>query len=459
MTATSTNLHFHGLTVPPGLSPGRCAEDLDPAGRSAVRIPLPNSRRMSRPDCTGITRTFTASAAAGARRRFRRADHRRASSAPIREVAGLPERVLVIRDQDLVNPNAPPSKSEPVVPKMFIDRDGDSANNGTGFGKPAKDLSINFVPVPYPDYPPAAITDEAGRAPAVARAECLGHHLSESRACCSAATPQQLGIVAIDGVPHESRRRSRRPAVDLGGSHRRATGRSRGIHRRPGRRRECRRCSSPAPSTPARAARTIRTARWPRSSPPADAPEPQLELACQSSTPLPPPGAALAGQMSRRCACASCTSPRSWRIPNNPNSATDFLHHRGRPDTGAVRSRSDDAEHRRSARRRGGLDHREPLHRTARLPHPSAPFHADGLVGHAGQRAISARHGQCAVLQRPGCCNTRACGCAWISAIRTRVGTFVYHCHLLEHEDGGMMGLIRVEPRCRMRPCRRVTNA
>ena len=26
------------------------------------------------------------------------------------------------------------------------------------------------------------------------------------------------------------------------------------------------------------------------------------------------------------------------------------------------------------------------------------------------------------------------------------VGTFVYHCHLLEHEDGGMMGLIRVVP-------------
>jgi FtsP/CotA-like multicopper oxidase with cupredoxin domain len=27
------------------------------------------------------------------------------------------------------------------------------------------------------------------------------------------------------------------------------------------------------------------------------------------------------------------------------------------------------------------------------------------------------------------------------------VGTFIYHCHLLEHEDGGMMGIIRVEPR------------
>jgi FtsP/CotA-like multicopper oxidase with cupredoxin domain len=27
------------------------------------------------------------------------------------------------------------------------------------------------------------------------------------------------------------------------------------------------------------------------------------------------------------------------------------------------------------------------------------------------------------------------------------VGTFVYHCHILEHEDGGMMGTIRVEPK------------
>jgi FtsP/CotA-like multicopper oxidase with cupredoxin domain len=26
------------------------------------------------------------------------------------------------------------------------------------------------------------------------------------------------------------------------------------------------------------------------------------------------------------------------------------------------------------------------------------------------------------------------------------IGTFVYHCHVLEHEDGGMMGRIRIEP-------------
>ena len=75
-----------------------------------------------------------------------------------RAVAGLPERVLVIRDQELLNPDAPPAKSEPVVPKNLVDNDGDAVNSGTGFGKPSKDLSINFVPVPYPDYPPATLT-------------------------------------------------------------------------------------------------------------------------------------------------------------------------------------------------------------------------------------------------------------------------------------------------------------
>ena len=29
-------------------------------------------------------------------------------------------------------------------------------------GRPAKDLSVNFVPVPYPDYPTATITMKPG---------------------------------------------------------------------------------------------------------------------------------------------------------------------------------------------------------------------------------------------------------------------------------------------------------
>jgi FtsP/CotA-like multicopper oxidase with cupredoxin domain len=114
--------------------------------------------------------------------------------------AGLPERVFIIRDQDLINPNAPPNKSEPVVPKFLIDRDGDAANNGTGFGKPAKDLSINYVPVPYPDYPPATIEMKPGERQLwrVLNASAITY-LNLSVLFDRASQP--LGMVAMDGVP------------------------------------------------------------------------------------------------------------------------------------------------------------------------------------------------------------------------------------------------------------------
>ena len=145
------------------------------------------------------------------------------------KIAGLPERVLVIRDQDLLNPNAPPSKSEPVVPKMFIDRDGDAANNGTGFGKPAKDLSINFVPVPYPDYPPASITMRPGERQLwrVVNASAITYL---NLAVIFQRVPQRLGLVALDGVPlNTAGNMPARPGVAR--SHRAAAGRARGIHR------------------------------------------------------------------------------------------------------------------------------------------------------------------------------------------------------------------------------------
>src|SRR3984885_2095943 len=161
MTGVSTNLHFHGLTVP-----ARCHQDEvlktsiqpgDPPFEYRFRIPQnePPGLYWYPPHIHGFSTRQVIGGASGALiiEGIERA---------VPQVAGLPERVLVIRDQDLLNPNAPPSKSEPVVPHNLIDRDGDSANNGTGFGRPAKDLSINFVPVPWPDYPPARIRLKPG---------------------------------------------------------------------------------------------------------------------------------------------------------------------------------------------------------------------------------------------------------------------------------------------------------
>jgi FtsP/CotA-like multicopper oxidase with cupredoxin domain len=205
MTSTSTNLHFHGLTVAPvcrqddvlktSINPG------DPPFEYRFRIPSnePPGLYWYHPHIHGFTKAQVLGGASGAIivEGIERAD---------KAVAGLPERVLIIRDQDLVNPNAPPSKWEPVVPKMLIDRDGDAANNGTGYGKPAKDLSINFVPVPYPDYPPAVIKmkPQERQLWRVLNASAITYL---NLALLFNRMPQPLGLVALDGVAPKRKRK------------------------------------------------------------------------------------------------------------------------------------------------------------------------------------------------------------------------------------------------------------
>jgi FtsP/CotA-like multicopper oxidase with cupredoxin domain len=199
MSPVSTNLHFHGLTIPPvchqddvmktSVQPG------DAPFEYRFRIPEnePPGLYWYHPHIHGFSKQQLLGGASGALivEGIERANN---------SLAGLPERVFIIRDQDLMNPNAPPAKSEPVVPKFLIDRDGDAANNGTGFGKPAKDLSINYVPVPYPDYPPALIEMRPGE-------QQLWRVLNASAitylnlAVLFHRSPQPLGLVAMDGVP------------------------------------------------------------------------------------------------------------------------------------------------------------------------------------------------------------------------------------------------------------------
>jgi FtsP/CotA-like multicopper oxidase with cupredoxin domain len=199
MSAVSTNLHFHGLTIPPvchqddvmktSVQPG------DAPFEYRFRIPEdePPGLYWYHPHIHGFSKDQLLGGASGA---LIVEGIERAKKA----AAGLPERLFIIRDQDLVNPNAPPAKSEPVVPKFLIDRDGDAANNGTGFGKPAKDLSINYVPVPYPDYPPATIEMRPGEQQLwrVLNASAITYLNLE---VLINRKPQTLGLVAMDGVP------------------------------------------------------------------------------------------------------------------------------------------------------------------------------------------------------------------------------------------------------------------
>ena len=228
MSPVSTNLHFHGLTIPPvchqddvmktSVQPG------DAPFEYRFRIPEdePPGLYWYHPHIHGFSKEQLLGGASGA---LIVEGIERAKKA----AAGLPERVFIIRDQDLINPNAPPAKSEPVVPKFLIDRDGDAANNGTGFGKPAKDLSINYVPVPYPDYPPATIEMKPGEKQLwrVLNASAITYL---NLAVLFNRAPQPLGLVAMDGVPM-NQNDSLKDSVDPQNAYRSAAGRPRGIYR------------------------------------------------------------------------------------------------------------------------------------------------------------------------------------------------------------------------------------
>lgn len=200
MTSASTNLHFHGLTVPPV-----CHEDdvlrtlIDPGGRGfeyRFRIPLnePPGLYWYHPHVHGLTNAQVLGGASGA---LIVEGIERANGL----LAGLPERVFVIRDQDLLNPDAQPVQSGNVPPPIVLrDPEGDILNTGTGGGKPAKDLSINFVPVPYPDYVPAVVKIRPGERQiwCVLNASAITY-LDLQMLIRNA--PQMMGVVSLDGVP------------------------------------------------------------------------------------------------------------------------------------------------------------------------------------------------------------------------------------------------------------------
>jgi FtsP/CotA-like multicopper oxidase with cupredoxin domain len=439
MTATSTNLHFHGLTVP-----ALCHQDdvvktsiqpSDAPFEYRFHIPAnePPGLYWYHPHIHGFSKVQLLGGASGAMivEGIERAN---------REVAGLPERVLVIRDQDLLNPSAPPSKLEPVIPKFLVDHDGDAANNGTGFGKPAKDLSINFVPVPYPDYPPAkiAMKPEERQLWRVLNASAITYL---NLAVLFKRAPQQLGIVALDGVPLN--------ANGLAGD---------GITKvdhigiPPGGRAEFIVTGPPAGVPALLVTRTVDTGVGGENDPnralafiaaTPDAPEPHSTLA-SNPEPLPPSTQPWLGNVApvrtRKLYFSEMLSD-----PNDPNSATTFFitvdgqtpkafdPSSGIPD---IVVKQGDVEDWIIENRSNEL-HAFHIHQIHFMMVEwdgfpvNEPFLRDTInVPYYNGRA----------LQYP--------------SVKLRmdfrdpnsVGTYVYHCHLLEHEDNGMMALIRVEP-------------
>lgn len=438
MNATATNLHFHGLTVP-----ARCHEDevltTSIAAGSApfeYRFHIPRDETPGlywyHPHIHGFSNQQVQGGASGAMiiEGIERA---------VPEVAGLPERVFVVRDQSLLHPDAPPAASEPVVPKLMIDRDGDAANNGTGFGKPAKDLSINYVPVPYPDYPPATITIQAGQRQLwrVLNASAVTYL---NLALLIGHDAQRLGVVALDGVPLNHR-----------GGDSPSTQWIDHIGIPPGGRAEFIVSAPPAGTQAMLVTRTVDTGQGGENDPNRTlatvvaniAPWTQ-ELLPAHPTPLPAATQTWLGDVAP-VRTRKLYFSEKLTDPSDPNSATTFyltvdgqtpapfdpasdepniVAHQGDVEDWIIENRSTELH----------AFHIHQIHFMLLdwmgLP-VDEPFLRD---------TINVPYYNPRMLQYP--------------SVRIRmdfrdpdaVGTFVYHCHLLEHEDGGMMGIIRVDP-------------
>jgi FtsP/CotA-like multicopper oxidase with cupredoxin domain len=439
MSPTATNLHFHGMTVPPLCHQDEVLKTSVQAGGPAFeyrfRVPAnePPGLYWYHPHIHGFSKAQVLGGASGALivQGIERANA---------QLAGLPERVLIIRDQDLLNPDALPAKSEPVVPKMLIDRDGDSANNGTGFGKPAKDLSVNYVPVPYPDYPPASLKIKAGERQLwrVLNASAITYL---NLAVVFNRAPQALGIVALDGVP-----------LNENGNPANAIAWRDHIGVPPGGRVEFIVTGPPAGVPALLVTRTVDTGQGGENDPnralasliaDSDAPEPHSRLAA-SAGPLPPPALPWLGNVAP-VRVRKLFFSEKLTDPNDPNSATDFyITVDGRPpapfdpNSGVpdIIARQGDVEDWIIENRSTELHafHIHQIHFLL-LDWSGTPVDEPFLRDTVNVPYFNGR-----MLQYP--------------SVRLRmdfrdpntVGTFVYHCHLLEHEDGGMMGLIRVEP-------------
>jgi len=439
MSATSTNLHFHGLTIPPvchqdevlrtSVQPGDAPFEY----RFKVPADEPPGLYWYHPHMHGFSKAQVLGGASGALI-VEGLEH--ANSA----ASGLPERVFVIRDEDLLNPTAAPSKSEPVVPKMLVDRDGDTANTGTGSGRPAKDLSINYISVPYPDYTPAKIRMKPGeqqlwRVVNASAITYLNLQVYENHVA------QMMGIVALDGVPVNANGAG--PSVTVPRNH---------IGIPPGGRAEFIVKGPQAGGAALFVCRTVNTGAGGENDPnrqlalmvaDPNAPEPRSTLATVLHA-SPPPSLPWVGNMTP-VRTRKLYFSETLQDPNDPNSPTTFyITVDGQTpkvfdpnsDEPAIVARQGDVEdwiiENRSKELHAfhihqihflltewnGIPVNEPYLRDT----INVPFMDDKSLGYPYVRVRMD-------FRDPNA-----------------IGTFVFHCHLLEHEDNGMMGLIRVDP-------------
>jgi FtsP/CotA-like multicopper oxidase with cupredoxin domain len=441
MTAIATNLHFHGLAIPPVCHQDEVLKtNINPSDAPfeyRIRIPAdqPPGLYWYHPHIHGFTNPQVLGGASGALiiEGIERANL---------EVAGLPERVLVIRDQDLLNPDAQPVQTDSMPPPLVMrDAEGDILNTGTGGGKPAKDLSINFVPVPFPNYLPAKIKirPQEKQLWCVLNASAITYLdlqiLVENK-------PQMLGVVSLDGVPINASRTTENKIIWQSHILMPPAGRVGIIVKGPA-----------AGAAASLITRTIDTGPAGENDPTRplativaepNAPEPSVQLA-KNPDPLPHSNDAWLGD-EKPARTRTLYFTEKPHDPNDPNSRTDFYLTVEGQDPKLF----------------------DPSNTTPNIVVPQGDVE-DWIIEnrtrelhafHIHQIHFMLAEWNGVPIDEPFLRDTINVSywdgtSAQFPSVKLRmdfrdpriVGTFLYHCHLLEHEDGGMMGTIQVVPK------------
>jgi len=171
MNGSATNLHFHGLNLPPACHQDEVVHTLvGPTESLDYQIQIPPDEPPGlywyHPHPHGFSANQVRGGATGAL-------IVEGIENVVPNVSGLTQRALVLRDQ------------------LAVTR---------GAGAPAGDISVNFVPITYPDYVPATLQTAPSQKEFWRVLNSASFTIFDLQYLIN-GVPQPLEVVAIDGVP------------------------------------------------------------------------------------------------------------------------------------------------------------------------------------------------------------------------------------------------------------------
>lgn len=179
-----TNLHFHGLNIPPTCRADDVLGTVIPPGATFVyrfKIPInePPGLYWYHPHPHGLSEQQVLGGATGALvvRGIEQVN-------PI--VRGLPEQILILRDVKL------PAGVQSSSVRLCADQEGST--------QPAKDATLNFVPIPFAKNRPARIYLGSGERQFWRVLNASADTYFDLQLSYD-GHPQAIGVVAVDGVP------------------------------------------------------------------------------------------------------------------------------------------------------------------------------------------------------------------------------------------------------------------